>query len=339
MPVNSLLYCDTIQAMPDSSQYDRCVLCSRLCAVNRNTGNRSFCGETSALRLGFAGIHKGEEPSITGNGGSGTIFVSGCNLGCAFCQNYQISKEGMGREITAVEFVEICLVLQKKGAENINIVTGSHAAPALALGIAEAKKQGLAIPVVWNSSAYEGMEVLEILKDHVDVYLPDLKTLNPDISSRYFNAPEYPSQAATAIQKMIEYRELRYSGISLVSGVIIRHLVIPGFLDDTRQVLSWFAENCNYKALLSLMTQYTPVYSGNEKKSGGKIASGTPIPGTYLSEKEYDAVLLMLDEYGIDHGFCQELVTGSDWLPDFNRTNPFSSELSLAVWHWKKGFV
>ena len=339
MPVNSHLYCDTILTMQASALYESCVLCSRLCSVNRNAGSRGFCGETSELRLGFAGIHQGEEPPITANGGSGTIFVSGCNLGCAFCQNYQISKEGMGREITAVEFAEICLTLQKKGAENINIVTGSHAAPALALGIAEAKKQGLAIPVVWNSSGYEGMEVLEILKDHVDVFLPDLKTLNPDISGRYFNAPDYPSQAAAAIQKMIEYRELRYSGISLVSGVIIRHLVIPGYLDDTHQVLAWFTKNCSSKALLSLMTQYTPVYSDNEKKSGGKIASGTHIPGTYLSENEYDAALLMLDEYGIDHGFCQELVTGSDWLPDFNRTNPFSSELSLPVWHWKKGFV
>ena len=323
---------DTIHTMPGYAQYDNCLLCSRRCAVNRNAVNRGFCGETSALRLGFAGIHKGEEPPITANGGSGTVFISGCNLGCVFCQNFQVSRGGMGREVSAVEFAEICIALQKKGAENINIVTGSHAAPALALGIIEAKKQGLAVPVVWNSSAYEGMETLEILKDHVDVYLPDLKTLNPEISGRYFNAPDYPSQAAAAIQKMIEHRELCYSGISLVSGVVIRHLVIPGYLESTRKVLAWFAENCNYRALLSLMTQYTPVYGGNP-------VSGTLIPGTYLSENDYNAVLLMLNEYGIDHGFCQELVTGSDWLPDFNNTNPFSSELSMPVWHWKKGFV
>ena len=285
------------------------------------------------MRLAFAGIHQGEEPSITGNGGSGTVFVSGCNLGCAFCQNYQISKDGMGRVAEAGEFAEICLTLQDKGAENINIVTGSHAAPVLASAIAEAKKQGLKIPVLWNSSAYESIEALEIIKDHVDVYLPDLKTLDPVFAKRFFNAPDYPAQAGAAILKMTEYRKIDYSGISLVSGLMIRHLVIPGYLENTRQVLAWFAENCKNRALLSLMTQYTPVH-GSEKNPASDV-----IPGGYLSENEYEAVLLMLEEYGIDYGFCQELVTGSDWLPDFNRTNPFSSELSLPLWHWKQGFV
>ena len=349
--------------MSSEIAYKSCLLCPRRCGLSREishnpTEQRGFCGEAWTLRLGFAGIHRGEEPPVTVYGGSGTIFVTGCNLGCVFCQNYQISREGMGREVSAEEFAEICLALQKKGAENINIVTGSHSAPALARGIEAARGGGLRIPVVWNSSGYDGMESLEILKDHIDLYLPDLKTLNPEMSARYFNAPDYPSRAKAAILKMMEYRELKYSPEhKLISGVMIRHLVIPGDLDNTRQVLAWFAETCfgaenssgadNYsgagtgsdggnrsgRALLSLMTQYTPVY-GSAGPGGSR-----EIPGRYVSEGEYDEVLSMLDEFGIEDGFCQELVTGSDWLPDFKRRNPFPSKLSLPVWHWKYSFI
>ena len=324
--------------------YKNCLLCPRRCGVDREAGQRGYCGETSALRIAFAGIHRGEEPPITGKGGSGTIFISGCNLGCAFCQNFQLSGggqiNGMGRAVETGEFAEICIMLQEKGAENINIVTGSHAAPAIVLGIEAARKQGLCIPVLWNSSGYEGVESLEILSDFVDVYLPDLKTLDSDFAARFFNAPDYPEHAAAAILKMMEYKktlvfEPRSGAETMVSGVMVRHLVIPGHLETTRQVLAWFSENCtgsgrggrgngNRRALLSLMTQYTPV-----KASGA-------IPSRYVAKKEYEAVLSMLEELGIDDGFCQELVTGSGWLPDFARPNPFSSELSVPVWHWKR---
>ena len=305
--------------------YRNCLLCPRRCAVNREAGERGYCGESSELRIAFAGIHRGEEPPITGTGGSGTIFISGCNLGCVFCQNYQLSSgkqvsvKTMGRVVSADEFAAICLALQEKGAENINIVTGSHAAPAIAFGITEARKQGLSVPALWNSSGYDGAETLEILKDVIDIYLPDLKTLDPKISARFFNAPDYPEHAASAILKMME------------KEVIIRHLILPGYLENTRQVLKWFSENCagrsrgRARAQLSLMTQYTPVHTG-------KTEAG--IPNRCLCEEEYDAVLSMLEEFDIDDGFCQELVTGSDWLPDFTRQNPFSSELSIPVWHF-----
>jgi len=306
------------------SPYKNCLLCPRRCGVDREAGQRGYCGETAELRLAFAGIHRGEEPPITGNGGSGTIFVSGCNLGCAFCQNYQISHNRLGSIVTTGEFAEICLSLQEKGVENINIVTGSHAAPAIVLGIEAARKQGLCIPVLWNSSGYDGLETLEVLKGFVDVYLPDLKTLDPGIAARFFNAPDYPEHAAKALLKMMESSELRFGPADImVSGLMVRHLVIPGFLENTRQVLAWFSHNCRGRALLSLMTQYTPVKVSGE------------IPGCYVSVEEYDAVMSMLDEFGIDDGFCQELVTGSDWLPDFTRPNPFSSELSVPVWHWR----
>jgi putative pyruvate formate lyase activating enzyme len=322
------------------SLYSRCLLCPRRCGVDREASLRGYCGENAALRLAFAGIHRGEEPPIAGTGGSGTVFVSGCNLGCAFCQNYQISQgdisagnipRGIGRAVSSDEFAEICLMLQNKGAENINIVTGSHAAPALALGVKQARKQGLSIPVLWNSSGYDGIEVLEILKNIVDVYLPDLKTLDSVFSARFFNAPDYPEAAAATILKMMEYRELRL-GETMLSGVMVRHLVIPGYLKNTHEVLRWFAEHCKGRALLSLMTQYTPVQAGSRKESRCGVAA---IPSRYVSEEEYETVLSMLDEFGIDNGFCQELVTGSDWLPDFTRPNPFSSELSVPVWHWR----
>jgi len=308
--------------------YKNCLLCPRRCGVNREEGQRGFCGETAVLRLAFAGIHEGEEPPITGTGGSGAIFVSGCNLGCSFCQNFQISKNGIGQAVSQEEFAGICLALQKRGAENINIVTGSHAAGALAKGVIAARKKGLSIPVLWNSSGYEGVEVLDILKDIVDVYLPDLKTLDEEIAARFFNASNYGEHAAAAILKMMEYRELRLEE-TMLSGVMVRHLVIPGFLENTRQVLRWFAEHCKGRALLSLMTQYTPV------KKLPTFASLDTIPDRFISENEYKAVLFMLDEFGIDDGFCQELVKGSDWLPDFTLPNPFSSDLSVPVWHYR----
>jgi len=320
--------------------YENCQLCPRHCGVNREAGQRGYCGETAELRIAFAGIHNGEEPSLKGRGGSGTIFLSGCNLGCAFCQCFQISH-GRGlfekklishetsRAVDTGEFAEICLTLQEKGAENINIVTGSHAAPAIAKGFEAARLQGLVIPALWNSSGYDGAETLDILENFVDVYMPDLKTLDSSIAAKFSNAPDYPEHAAAAILKMMEYRELRFDQNDvMLSGVIIRHLIIPGFLENTRQVLKWFAENCIGRAQISLMTQYTPA-----KIPGNK----TTIPERLVSNEEYEEVFSILDEFGIYDGFCQELTSDTIWLPDFNRPNPFPPGISEPVWHWANG--
>jgi putative pyruvate formate lyase activating enzyme len=186
-----------------------CKLCPRRCGVNRGAGGRNgFCGESAELRLACASIHYGEEPPVTGSGGSGTIFVSGCNLGCVFCQNFQISRAApLGRAVTAEEFAGICLALQERGAENINIVTGSHAVPAIAEGIRAAKDR-LSIPVLWNSSAYELPETLELLAGLVEAFLPDMKTLDSALAARYFHAPDYPETARAAILKMIDMTEM-----------------------------------------------------------------------------------------------------------------------------------
>jgi len=297
--------------------YAHCQLCPRACGTNRLasdacTGDSGFCGESAELRLAFAGLHRGEEPPLSGQGGSGTVFVSGCNLGCAFCQNGQISRlPRLGRAVSSEEFTALCLELQRRGAENINMVTGSHAVPAIAQYINAAKSAGLRLPVLWNSSAYEYPQTLELLDGLIDTWLPDLKTLDSGLAARFFNAPDYPQAAAQAILWMMRNRP---------GGVIIRHLILPGYLESTRAVLRWFADNA--EAQLSLMTQYTP------------MAGVENAPGRFLDRREYETVLGWLEEFGIEDGFCQELVTGSDWLPDFNRPNPFSSDLSVAVWHF-----
>ena len=312
--------------------YSLCKLCKRDCRVDRLAGEVGFCGETAVLRIGAAVIHKGEEPALVGTGGSGTIFVSGCNLGCSFCQNYQISQGGekggdckdtrLGKAVSAEDFADICVALCGMGAENINIVTGSHAIPAIVEGIKAAKKKGMTLPFLWNSSGYETCDSLELLREHIDIYLPDLKTLDSDIAEKFFNAPDYPKTATAAILKMLDMTAERYAK-NASEKVIIRHLILPGYLEATKSVLRWFADNAKERALLSLMTQYTPI--PNRKRA---------MPDRYLSREEYETVLKWLEEFKIDEGFCQELVTGSDWLPDFKRHNPFSSQLSVPVAGW-----
>jgi len=315
--------------------YQSCRLCPRNCGVNRLAGERGFCGEDANLRIAFAGLHMGEEPPLVGTGGSGTIFISGCNLGCVFCQNWQISQgksgERLGNAVSAEDFARICAALRDKGAENINIVTGSHAIPAIIRGICAARGAGVRLPVLWNTSAYENVETLELLRDYVDIFLPDIKTLDSGIAEKLFNAPDYPAVAQAAILKMCGGGGSHSSSHSSShSGshrnhhnhrVIVRHLVLPGYLEATRGVLQWFAENVKERALLSLMTQYTPI------PGRGKAA-----PQRFLNVDEYETVLGWLEEFGIEDGFCQELVTGSDWLPDFKLQNPFSSELSVPVY-------
>jgi putative pyruvate formate lyase activating enzyme len=305
--------------------YEECRLCPRCCGVNRVAGERGFCGESAALRVASASIHHGEEPPITRNGGSGTIFITGCNLHCVFCQNFQISRGPtsdampLGREVSTDTFAAISLALQTHNAENINIVTGSHAVPAIRAGIDAAKQSGLTIPVLWNSSGYETRSTLELLEPVIDAYLPDLKTLDTRLAERFFNAPDYPAVAVDALETMMALRP---------GKVMIRHLVLPGYIDATREVLRWFAERAQGRASLSLMTQYTPVDAGT-----------TDAPNRFVNKQEYETVLGYLDEFGIEDGYYQELENDSEWLPDFTRTNPFPSTLSVPVWHWASGEV
>jgi putative pyruvate formate lyase activating enzyme len=239
----------------------------------------------------------------------------------------------MGRPVSGGEFAAITLALRAAGAENINIVTGSHSIPAIALALDRARAEGLDIPVLWNTSGYEGEAALDLLRDRVDVYLPDLKTLDSRLGERFFRAPDYPEYAGAAILRMLSFQgELTWKGPLLVKGVIIRHLIIPGFLESTRTVIEWFARHAQGRALLSLMTQYTPAVS----PASPAVDAG---PQRRLIREEYAQVMDWLTEFGIDEGFYQEPAAGRDWLPDFNRANPFSSRLSQPVWHWKEGLL
>ena len=309
-------------------EYENCRLCGRECGVNR-TLERAYCGSSDKINLAWAGLHFGEEPPLVGKGGSGTVFFSGCTLGCPFCQNYQISRQGMGREIDDEDFLVIARRLKEEGAENLNLVTPSHFIPSLSTVLPVLRKEGF--PIVWNSSGQESAEALRAVFPHVDIFLPDLKTLSSEIAAEYYNFKKYPSIVEPAIREMVKQRPLSFDENGVMKrGVLVRHLVLPGELDSTEEVLQWFSKNLKGRALLSIMSQYTPVVSPDYPD---------PSPSRYLSETEYDRVIHMLHRYDLEDGFIQEWITGSDWLPDFNRTNPFSSDLSRALWHWKDGFI
>ena len=310
--------------------YEPCQLCPRRCLARRDAGAKGRCGQGNRMRLALASLHFGEEPPLVGKGGSGTIFFSGCTLGCTFCQNHQISQQGLGREVEPAEFAAICLALQAAGAVNINLVTGTHFIPGIIEGIGRARAAGLALPVLWNGSGYERVEMVEALKGTVDVWLPDYKTRDRATAVRFFAAPDYPEVAGRAILAMAADQPPVYDENGLMRrGLIMRHLVLPGQWEDSRAVLTWFAEHLAGRALPSIMTQYTPI----------PALAGRPAPEGALSRGEYDRLIALIDELGLGEGFYQELVPGSEWLPDFVRDNPFSSELSRTVWHHSRGLI
>lgn len=314
------------------SEYDLCILCPRNCQVNRNIGQKGFCKQDANLYVAWAGLHFGEEPPITARGGSGTIFITGCNLACVFCQNYQISQDGMGIAVTPDVFADICLALKKNGAENINIVTGSHHTLPILEGIKLAKEKGLCLPILWNTSSYEKNIEITRLSNNVDIWLPDLKTLDSSFSFQLFNAKDYPQIATDAILSMVSYSPLLYATDKkekLISGVIVRHLALPNRMKDTENIIRWFSKNLKDKALLSIMTQYTPIKRKDESKA----------PSRYISNEEDYNLRDLLSKYDVEEGFYQELVQDSSWLPNFSNIQPFSSSLAKPIWHWSRGFL
>ncbi|MGN0740362.1 MAG: radical SAM protein [Treponema sp.] len=332
--------------------YSACRQCPRDCGTDRNC-KTGFCGELKDIRIASACLHFGEEPLITVFGGSGTIFFTGCTLGCSFCQNYQISQQGTGRKVSKDEFVRICLELQKAGAENINLVTASHLIPLLAEYLAEAKNAGVKIPFCWNSSAYEKVESLELLKDLVTIWLPDLKTLNGEVSSQLFKAQDYPKIAKDAVLWMIKNNPLKIQSVTgidretkekvtkekMTGGVIIRHLFLPGRFEDTADVLEWLKNNADKKAVISLMSQYTPVpFKEAEEKLEKRMSSLSLIENRLVSAQEDFDLKDLIDAFDFDFLFYQDLTDDTEWLPDFNRVQPFSNALAKPVWHWKNSF-
>ena len=339
--------------MEHTDFYSSCHICPRKCRVNRNSDQYGFCKEPASLRIAFAGLHFGEEPLVTVFGGSGTIFFTGCTLRCAFCQNYQISQNGYGRPVSSKEFTEICLKLQANGAENINLVTGSHHIPLIAQYLKDARSAGVTIPYCWNSSAYESVEMLELLKGLVTIWLPDLKTLSSSLSNSIFAAPDYPEVAVKAISWMIKNNPLKieekpwFEGAKstewaedgkprdkMLGGVIIRHLFLPGKFEETAEVLSWLKQNADGKAVLSLMNQYTPVpFMENPEQLKKRSKALQSIENRLVNQQEFEDIQDLLEAFDFEYLYYQELTDDTSWLPDFTKPQPFSNKLAFPLWH------
>ncbi|MBI9107979.1 MAG: radical SAM protein [Spirochaetales bacterium] len=321
-----------------SALYRHCTLCPKDCGIDRLSGQRGYCRMSGDMFIASAVLHRGEEPPLSGLNGSGAIFFSGCTLGCTFCQNIQISCPSgglMGAGVSADELSEIMLTLENRGAANINLVTATQFTPSVIDALKAARRHGLGIPVAWNSSGYESVETIKSLAGIVDIWLPDLKTLDVGLSGRLFGAPDYPAAAASALKAMAA--SLVAGGGTFLEddimrrGMIMRHLVLPGHVETSIDVLRWYAENLMGTAMLSLMVQYTPV-----NEAGARIASS----GYMISEADYEKLLCALEDFGIDEGFIQEPeAADSKWIPDFSRLNPFPADYSMPVWHWREGHL
>ncbi len=308
------------------SPYTACNLCPRNCGVDRIGGAAGFCGESGSIRIACATLHKGEEPPLVTGKGSGAVFFTGCTLSCRDCQNCQLSRDGMGGEVSVELFVDIMLRLQAEGAANINLVTGTQFVPSIIGSLEMARRKGLTLPVVWNTSGFESLETLTMLRDYIDIYLTDIKTYSPGLSSDLFGRRDYPDIIKDGLQLMLQERPLIYEGDAIVRGVVVRHLVVPGYLEESIDLIRWYGRAVGEKALFSLMTQFIDPAAD---------ASG----GRSITQWEYDLLQDALAEADISLGFLQEMEDESSWLPDFSRDNPFPEAFSRVVWHFRRGFA
>ncbi|MBE5736460.1 MAG: radical SAM protein [Clostridiales bacterium] len=279
-----------------------CNMCPRRCDVDR-VDNLGVCGMSSGLRVAKAYLHKWEEPCISGDAGSGTIFFSGCNLKCVYCQNYEISSGGRGYDITPNKLAEIFRMLEDKGASNINLVSPSHYVVAIKEALDIYKPN---IPIVYNSNGYDSIEGLEYLKGYIDIYLVDLKYMDGEIAGRYSHAIDYPEVAKKAILKMIDLQpENIFEGDMLKKGVIIRHLVLPNNIENSKACLKWIKDNVK-DPIVSLMGQYTPMYKASEY----------PEINRPLKSIEYKIVEKAMLDMGLTNGYTQELSSATtDYTP------------------------
>ena len=285
------------------SLLDECRLCPRECRVNRNHKEVGFCQAGNKIKIAKAYLHQWEEPPITGKNGSGTIFFSHCNLRCLFCQNYFIGEEGNGAGITIKRFSEVCLDLQKQGATNINLVTPTHYLPLIIEGIKIARKNGLKIPIVYNSSGYEKADVIKLLGDIVDVYLPDFKYYDDDLALKYSGCKDYFKYASNALAEMVRQKPkcVFDKDGNIISGVIVRHLLLPKGENDSKKVLKYLYDNYGNKIFISIMNQYTPVRKCKYAELNETV-----------SDEAYNEIIDYAWEIGIRKAFIQEGGTQSE---------------------------
>lgn len=291
-------------------ELEKCKLCPIQCQINRNKGELGKCKAGNKIKLGLYSLHYDEEPCISGKEGSGTVFFSNCNLKCKFCQNYKISCEGKGEEITIERLSEIFLEQQQKGANNINLVTATPYVLHVIEAIKLSKKQGLKIPILYNTSGYETIETLKKLEGYIDIYLPDFKYYDNKLALRLSGIKDYREVAEKAILEM--YRQVgknQYDEKGLLKkGMIIRHLVLPNNIQNSKNVLKWIKDNMPNDITISLMAQYFPTYRACEDKEINRK----------LTKQEYEEIENYLYELGIENGYMQDLEEDEEkYVPKF----------------------
>ncbi|MBU3210363.1 radical SAM protein [Clostridium algidicarnis] len=292
------------------SMLNECKLCPRECSVNRLNGELGFCKSSDKIIISRASLHLFEEPCISGTKGSGTVFFSNCNLNCVFCQNYCISQEGLGIEVSIERLSNIFLELQKKGANNINLVTPTHYVPQIIQSLILAKSKGLSIPILYNSNGYDSLDTINALNGYIDVYLPDLKYFNPKYSLRYSKSKDYFEKASIAIKEMYnQVGKIKFDESGLVQkGVIIRHLMLPGLLFDSKKIIDFIYKSFKDDVYISIMNQYTPMFKSSDYEEINKP----------LEASHYDALINYALDLGVTNAFIQD--SGSDskeFIPDF----------------------
>lgn len=270
-----------------------------------------YCRCDDKIKIALASVHNYEEPCISGKNGSGTVFFSNCNLNCIYCQNYEISQKGKGKEVTIEELAEIFLKQQSKGVNNINLVTPTMYAYQIIDALKIAKKNGLSIPIIYNTNGYENVETLKMLEGYIDIYLPDLKYYSNELSKKYSNADKYFEIATKAIQEMdrqVGKPVFDKDGI-IQKGLIIRHLVLPNHLQNTKHILKWVKENMPKGTYISVMAQYFPTYKAKEDK----------LLNRKLTKKEYKEIENYLYTLDLENGYIQELGEHEEeYVPNFN---------------------
>ncbi len=290
----------------------RCGLCPRDCRVDRTQGERGYCGQTAELYVARAALHQWEEPCLSGTIGSGTVFFTGCPLGCVFCQNLEIAAGNVGKKISVKRLAEIFLELQEQGAHNINLVTATHFVPQIAEALSLAKQNGLQIPIVYNTSSYEYVSTLRLLEGLVDIYLPDLKYRNEEWSLRYSHAADYFFYASRAIAEMV--RQVGKPVFSeedglMKHGVIVRHLALPGKEEDSKEVIRYLYETYGEQIYISIMNQFTPMPGVREYPELNRV----------LTKQEYSRIVDYAIRLGVEQGYIQEGETAKEsFIPSFD---------------------
>lgn len=307
-----------------------CVLCPHACHVDRLIGRLGICKAGPSMKVSRAALHFWEEPPISGTAGSGTVFFSNCNLHCVYCQNHRISKGDAGKTASIDEVAEMCLDLQAQGAMNINLVTPTHYAPLIRDAITLARERGLSLPIVWNTSGYETVDAISKNTGYVDIYLTDFKYFDDSLAKRFSGVNDYCDRAIQAIDEMLK-RTGRpqfddfYGNKRLIKGVVVRHMLIPGHLDDSEKVLKVLQERYGRSILVSIMNQYTPVLTSLANE-GDAFAIETlkqhPELGMTVSNNEYEKLLDFADNIEMQDYFWQDGETCKEsFIPDFGIDN------------------